>query len=170
MSRAICTKQGHQPKEFGEGTSRFFEIALKQLEVRVLNRIGLRQLYFQTFPKRDDAANVVRALKLQHGSSDNNFGVLSPALEIILRWESDEHGAMLHLASIPGNVVLPLVDVLQGEKRGEEPHESAVIIDVDFYTTAPTLRSQWNPAEWVAQSSHMVKKGIRRFLQQCQTP
>jgi hypothetical protein len=167
QSRAFCRELRHDSKEFGEATAHFFEIVLEQLEVRVLTRIGLRQVYFQPFAGRDDADAVVRALKLQPGAADVYFGISNPAREVILRWESKDLGAMLHVASVPGNLALQVVDVLQSEKGIEKNHESAVIIDVDFYTTASTLRSQWHPSEWVAQSSHVVKKGIRGFLQKC---
>jgi len=167
MSRAVCSKPRHDPKHFGESISPFFEIVLRQLEVPVLNRVGLRQLYFQTFAEPEEAASVVKTLKLQHGSADNNFGVANSTKEIILRWESTEHGAMLHLVTAPGSSAMPTVDIFQIEEGFGKTYRSALLIDVDFYTMAPVLRSQWNAAEWTAQSSHAIKKGIRSFLRQC---
>src|ERR1035438_819511 len=83
QSRAFCRELRHDPKGFGEATAHFFEIVLERLEVRVLTRIGLRQVYFQSFPGRDDAAAIVRALKLQPGAADAHFGISSPAREVI---------------------------------------------------------------------------------------
>ena len=168
MSRAMCAEVRHEPKRFGEATSSFFEIVLRLLDIRVLNRIGLRQVYFKTFPGPHDAEDVISKLRLENGSDDGNFGISSPTKELILRWESADNGAMLHLASIPGNAIVPVVDVRLLEEGFGKTYESALVFDVDFYTLAPVLRAQWNSAEWISQSSHVVKKGIRSFIQKCQ--
>ena len=168
MSRAICAESRHDPKLFGEATSSFFEIVMRHLEIRILKRIGLRQIYFKTFAGAREAGDLITKLKLEQGSADNNFGISSAAKEAVLRWESAENGVMLHLVSIPGNAVLPVVDIRQIEKGFDDIYKSALIFDVDFYTLAPVLRSQWNAGEWIANSSHVIKKGIRSFIQKCQ--
>lgn len=165
-SRVYLQKSRHDPKEFGEYSSPFFELVFRQLEIRVLTRIGLRQVYFKTFPDSDDAINVVKGLKLQHPATDNSFGLSTTAQEGIFRWETDDLGVMFHVVGVPGNTAMAMSDVLQIEEGYGKKYKSAIIFDVDYYTIAPTLRTQWGPQEWIAQSSHLIKKGIRNFLRQ----
>ena len=165
-SRAMLNIKRHDPKEFGEMTSHFFEIVLRLLDVRVLTRIGLRQGYFKAFSEHDDGGSAVKALTLQHVSSDNYFGLPGESQELIMRWESSEVGAMLHVVPVPGTLALAIPDVLKIEGDAEKKYKSAIVFDVDYYTLAPTYRTQWSSQEWIAQSSHVIKKGIRSLLQQ----
>ncbi len=83
-----------------------------------------------------------------------------------MRWESSDIGAMLHVAPVPGTMALSFPDVLKIEEDAEKKYKSAIVFDVDYYTIAPTYRTQWSSQEWIAQSSHVIKKGIRSLLQQ----
>jgi hypothetical protein len=165
-SRVFLPEARHDPKKFGEDSSYFFETVLKQMEIRVLKRVGLRQLYFMTFPGPDDASNLVKEIKLQSDSLDGLFGFSTSCQEIALRWESKDLGTLFHLASIPGTLVLSMADITQIEEGFEDKYKSAIAFDVDYYTLAPVLSTQWDPREWITQHSHIIKKGIRKFLRQ----
>jgi hypothetical protein len=165
-SRAFLNTKRHDPKEFGEMTSRFFEIILRLLDIRVLTRIGLRQGYFKAFSEPEDGKNAVKALTQQLVSSDNYFGLPGESRELIMRWESSDVGAMLHVIPAPGTTTLAFSDVLKIEEDVEKKYKSAIVFDVDYYTIAPTYRTQWSSQEWIAQSSHVIKKGIRSLLRQ----
>jgi hypothetical protein len=136
------------------------------LEVRVLTRIGLRQSYYKVFSEPDRGINAVKALALQQVSSDDYFGIPGESQELVMRWESNDVGAMLHVISTPATSVLTIPDVLKIEKESEENSKSAIVFDVDYYTIAPTFRTQWSSQEWIAQTSHVIKKGIRSLLRQ----
>jgi hypothetical protein len=165
-SRAILPATRHDANEFGEVTSPFFEIVLRLLEVRVLTRIALRQSYYKVFSEPDGGINAVKALALQQVSSDDYFGIPGESQELVMRWESNDVGAMLHVISTPATSVLTIPDVLKIEKESEENSKSAIVFDVDYYTIAPTFRTQWSSQEWIAQTSHVIKKGIRSLLRQ----
>lgn len=167
-SRAICAKSRHDPRAFASETARFFETTLRLLEVPVLNRVGLRQLYFKTFPKREDANQFIQTLNLEYETTDDHFGISTAATEYVSRWESEGTGVLLHVAGLPGTVAANLVDVFQIEEGFEKTYQSVVVLDVDFYTKLPVLQSRWQSTEWILQSSHVIKKGLRKFLEQCQ--
>jgi hypothetical protein len=164
MSRVNVTKTAHDPKEFGERAKPFFEIALRQLEVSVFTRLGLRQVYFKTFAEPHGARDAVMALNLQPGAADTQFGIASPCQELVMTWESKQHGAMIHVVAVPGTNVLPVIDVRQIEEGYGKSYKSVLNFDVDYFTTAPVLRSQFDAEEWIVQSSHVIKKGLRGFL------
>ena len=168
MSRVVLGDARHDPKEFGRRTKPFFDIVLRQLEISVITRIGLRQVYFQTFADSDGAADFIRSLKLDTEPADKHFGISSPAREMVLRWESSPNGAMLHLMAIPGPAVTQVADVRLVEKGFGETYKSVLVFDVDYYTTTSVPRSQFDSEEWIANSSHIIKKGLRSFLDQCQ--
>jgi len=83
-----------------------------------------------------------------------------------MRWESSDVGALLHVVPAPGTMALGMPDVLKIEEDAEKKYKSAIVFDVDYYTIAPTYRTQWSSQEWIAQSSHVIKKGIRSLLKQ----
>lgn len=164
MARTVLAVARLDPKEFGLKSKPFFEIVLRHLEVSILTRLGLRQVYYRTFKDPDGASEAIRSLKLEDGPADESFGMKGQRNELVLRWESDQQGLMLHVVAIPGNAVLPVFDIRGIERGFGERYKSALVFDVDFYTTAPVLRSQWDSEEWIVQSSHAVKKGLKRFL------
>lgn len=97
MSRVVCAEMGHDPKGFGETSSAFFEIVFRLLEIKVLNRIGLRQMYLKTCNGSDEASELARKLKLQPGNADRHFGIKSAPREAVYRWESGDQGRVSRL-------------------------------------------------------------------------
>src|ERR1039458_1469330 len=112
-ARVVIARSGHDVKEFGTRAKPFYEIVLRQLEVSVITRLGLRQLYCKLFPEPDGATTFIQGLKIEPELSDSMFGINSPSQELVLRWEAKQHGATLHLAPIPGGSMVPVIDVRQ---------------------------------------------------------
>jgi hypothetical protein len=162
-SHATLLKAGHDPKDFGKVTKHFFEVILRLLEVKVITRIGLRQSFYEAFVDSEEAVEIFKSFSVQPGSG-TVLSSESRLRELELRWESDDYGVMFHVGSIPGNIAFPMSDVTQYEKDFGQKYKSAVIFDVDLYTIKPVLLSQWSSEEWIASSSHTIKKGIRSFL------
>lgn len=165
-SRVFLPQARHDPKEFGDETFHFFGTVLRQLKIRVLKRVGLRQVYFKTFPNPNDASDLVKSMRLQKEAFGEVFKFSGSCDEIVLRWESKDLGAFFHLTSVPGTSAMSMADILQIEEGYEEKYKSAIAFDVDYYIMAPVLCTQWDSREWIAQHSHEIRKGIRNFLRQ----
>jgi hypothetical protein len=164
QSRVALGRPRLDLREFGQNAKFFFEIVFRELEVTVFTRLGLRQIYYRTFKDADGAIDCIKKLKLQYGSTEDHFGIKGHAQEAVFRWESEEHGTMLHFASSASSLVVATADIRQIEEGFEEKYKSTLVIDVDYYTKAPVLRSRWDAEEWIMQGSQVIKRGLRSIL------
>ena len=114
------------------------------------------------FKDLEEAKAALTSLKLARLQSVERFGAASEPVEIFLRWESAQLGAMLRFKAESGKIDV----ILPPELKESEIHSSynGLVIDVDYYTVAPVERSQWDATAWVPRSLRTIKKDIDLIL------
>jgi hypothetical protein len=149
-------------EKFAAHCKGFFDSVARNLDVRAFTRVGLRMFFRKDFKDLAEAKAVLTSLKLVNLPSVERFGAASEPVEIFLRWESTELGAMLRFKAESGKIDI----VLPPELKESEVHTSynGLVLDVDYYTVAPVERSQWDAGAWIPRSLRTIKKDIDAIL------
>ncbi len=144
----------------------FFDDVVRHLQIVVLSRIGLRCLLFKEFATPDEAT----AALFQTGLCALPQGPIfshkagTPQIDFTVRMEDDVKGTMFHLAYQKREFVsYPPVEI---QKRVEPLKLSfqGVLLDVDFYTTAPVQVAQFGVHEWIEQCVHLLRRDTDKLL------
>jgi len=153
---------------------RFTEIAehlsntsSKYLQVSEYTRVGLRVSFNRDFETPEDAAATVLSTARISAAEHPQFGVNAKtiAMEYSIRREDGKNGFVLWLKaqtlqfeSEPPFGLGPYLKPLH-EKRNRAS------IEVDSFLMAPVSVSQIRIADWIAQTYHIIKRDISRFLE-----
>ena len=121
-------------------------------------------MFRKDFQGLDEARSAFTALKLTTLKPIKRFGAAEEPNEIVLRWESEDLGAMWRARAdtIKIDAVLPA----ELEMESSELHKTfnALVVDVDYYTVAPVERSQWDPKEWIRHSIRTIRRDTDAVL------
>jgi len=151
-------------EKFGEYSKRFFDCVTTYLAIKVFTRIGLRVNFRMEYPDLDKAMAALTSLKLTTLPATQRCGASSEPMEIMLRWQSDQIGALLHLKAEKGSIDVILPPELELEKPEIHKSITGLLIDVDYYTVAPVEKSQWDASAWITQSMKTIKKDVDLIL------
>ena len=164
-SRLTCPPNT-KPESFAKYCADFFNTALDQLNVTVLTRIGLRHILRKESKTLDESKETLASMPLLNPKLTKRFNISRPPLEIMLKWEDGEIGAMVRLRAETAEFKVTTAPAeLQEEVRTFEKKIHGLTLDVDYYTVAPVEREQWNPAEWVSEKLRIIRKEADGILQ-----
>jgi hypothetical protein len=152
-------------KEFTEMADQFLNVVMDVLEISELNRIGFRLQYAKHYDDQSKASNAMLdygIIKTPTGKYFNIEGdVILPQYAFV--WQGKSTALKVNMTVQDKTLdfnPLPNVD-------GIEPYHSLkheLMIDMDYYTTAPILRGQFKVSEWLTQSYHLIKRDINKFI------
>jgi len=155
-------------EEFARFADDFLSILVKHLQIVELRRIGFRSQFFRLYDDGAKAsADLAKApfIRIPEGK---RFGLEATPLfqRYSVRWETKSVG------------VLFSADVQRRTTTFEPPFgfrpaiesvttdENGIMLDIDYYTIAPTSTGAFKSVEWVPQVSRVVRRELETMLEQ----
>lgn len=146
--------------EFAKMSRDFLTAVTQHLKIPLLERIGLRVIYFKDFKDREATAAAFLALNLLRVPDSKKFEVSSTPVnpQYLLRWESEAKGVWLQLRADTRKVdfeppaeMVNILSPIHTEKNG-------VVFDCDYYTVASAEPGQVDAAEWIKHGLHVIHR------------
>ncbi len=151
-------------EEFSQYCKRYFDAVFDFLEINMFTRIGLRVIFRKEFSNVEDAKALLTSLKLTTLEKTRRFGAAEHPEEILLRWQSEQIGAMVRLRATTGIVNFVLPPELEEQKAEIHKVVHALLVDVDYYTVAPVERAQWDACAWIPPAARTIHVGLDSIL------
>jgi hypothetical protein len=152
-------------KEFSDLLKVFIDIVQERLMIDEYTRIGLRLIYYKSYPDKEAASQALLSTNLVSVPEGAYFGIKgSPTLpEYSIRWEEGKRGVSIRfrVESFKYELTPPL------EWQDIEPvskQHNRLAYDLDYYTIGTVAPGQFNVIEWISQGLHMVNRDTDKFL------
>ena len=164
--------RAHRPNEpalleMGELANHLVAACVEKLNLSDFTRLGLRTIYGREYETEAAAAKEMLELKLLRVPERAPFvaeaTVSTP--EYAIRCENKATGALVRIKSESQIIRAEFPFAWAGELLTTK-EESGLVFDVDYYTRLEVGVGQLNPAEWLAQSLRIVRRGSRDLLEE----
>lgn len=152
-------------KDFSELMKTFTDITQERLQINDYSRVGLRLIFYKSYPDKNLASQALLSTKLITVPEGQFFGVQGSPTHprYSVQWEGGKRGVSIRLRveSFKEEFKPPL------EWRDVQPiskEHNRIAYDVDYYTIGTVAVGQFNPVEWVNQVVHLVHRDTNKFL------
>ena len=158
------SRPGPVMKEFTELAESLHEVIVKNLQIELLTRIGLRHIYGYACESLEQANQHLLSTGLVAPPKPPNFGVeANPRLEAVFRWEGDSLGATVRMRAEHRTAEVEIPATFESPKIPKiEKH--LLIFDVDYYTKKVVNVGQLRASEWINNALHIIRKDSSKFL------
>lgn len=152
--------------EFSDIVTRFAEIAVRNLQISVCSRVGLRVSFIKEYADREAAAEALLQTGMLRLPPDPVFGLSTPVVEpeISIRREDSKNGFSLRLKAETITFELDPSFGLAKFIKPESVLKHRIHLDVDSYLQAPIETSKLYFSDWINQTFHVIKRDSRKFF------
>lgn len=144
----------------------FFAMVREYLEVRTLQRVGLRFLSFKKCETLSMAASALLDVGILNVPTERVFGTEGEptTAEAMIGFQGKGMGATLRIGTQTRQVKVELP--LEVSPKISETHETlyGVSLDVDFFTPTEVQAAQMGLSEWIEQVMHVYRRDVPKFL------
>jgi hypothetical protein len=151
---------------FKEAAASFFDSCVQTLRIDKIDRLGLRVIFAREYKAIGEAAEAAFSFgKLLKPSSDffKTDGVPN-LVDWRLSWQGSTVGVQLMVRTEDRKVNAQLPWELRSVATISVKNFCALVIDADYFTTAPLYRDQVSADEWLRSSDRSIRKGIEKEL------
>ena len=151
--------------DFVEMATDFLNITKNTLEIYEYERVGLRLIYYNSFPDKAAASNAMIALDLMKIPSMPQFSIDGAAIlpEYAVRFEDDKKGATVRIkAESEKQEFKPPLNM--DELKPVEVEKTGVTFDVDYFTTVTISVAQFRAKDWIEGAHHVIRRGSKSFF------
>jgi len=163
----VVGNRGHKTEKLIDVAATFTDLVVRTLEIDEFSRIGLRLVWTQEFPSKEEASAAVFATKRMQPLSGKHFNIEGVPLypDYVFRWETDVLGVTARLRA-------------QGEKVDFDPpinfpdvapihlERFRVHVDVDYYTLGITSVGQLKCKDWIEQAHRLINRDLHVLIGQ----
>ena len=160
----VTSKDGVTFDQFEKETVNFCRIAVEVLEIEMFDRLGFRTIWIKYFSSRSKTTEAFREFGLLSVPDGNAFGIKEPPaqLETRLTWEGSNVGAILGLRTEKRRVDPQIPWEVRSQLKATSTEQCALVLDVDYFTTASLQRDQVDVREWINSSKMVVRKALAK--------
>jgi len=152
--------------QFEKEAVNFYQIAVDVLKIELFNRLGFRTIWVKNFPSMSKTTEAFREFNLLSVPDGNAFGVKDPPVQLETRvtWEGNKVGAILGLRTEKRRVEPQIPWEVRSRLKASSTEQCALVLDVDYFTTASLQRDQVDVREWINSSKRVVNKALTKEI------
>lgn len=160
----------HSPKRTAEDftplASSLSRLLTTNLGIKVFSRVGTRAIYRKDYGNVRDATE--RVVSLGHLKiPDGKFFGLEESPETVsyaMRWSGKATGIRVSLLTQTQKIEFAPAPVYSKEVTAIDKERHDMILDIDYFSTAPVTVEQLHVDEWVKNLMHMINRDIPIFM------
>lgn len=143
----------------------FLNLVRKSLEISSYNRLGGRFVFEKIFKNKNAACEAFLSSNMIKFPKGKHFGIDGKvaAPQCVFKWEDDNIGVRGSLQAASRKVEIDMPPEIEGIDPIKVEND-LVLLDIDYYTKAPTNPGQFRVADWINQTFHLIKRDSHIFL------
>jgi len=145
-------------EKFAKQCAAFFDVVANHLQINVFTRIGLRYMARKEFKSLDESKAALASMGLANLKPTKRFNSSDSPTEVLFRWEDAQIGAFLRLRAETVEIKFSAETELLEHVPKIDKKFHQLTLDIDYYTSAPVERDQWNSVEWLQQKLRIIRK------------